>query len=139
MFLGCLGAHTMTAPAKPAKGTAAREKRARRATIERQEGKAKILAKVRDNYTCRRCQRGPTSIGMEAAHVDDKGMGGDHGLRSSQPSDYVTLCRSCHQGPRSVHSRHVVIECGPERGDGPVVFREADPRSVGRFVVAMGY
>jgi len=124
---------------KPVKGTAAKARRARRATIERAERIAKDTAKGRDCWTCRRCHRSTLELleTVEAAHINGKGMGGDHGLRSALPSDYVTLCRSCHQGPRSVHSGHVVIECGPARGDGPVTFREADPRRVGRYVVAL--
>jgi hypothetical protein len=110
------------APAKPAKGTAAKARRACRATIERAERKAKQAAKARDGHCCRRCGNidWPGGIPfLEAAHIDDKGMGGDHGLRSSKASDYVTLCPKCHRGPRSVHSGHVVIEVGPSRGDGP--------------------
>lgn len=114
------------APKKPAKGTAAKAKRARRAAIERAEIKAKEAAKARDEWTCRRCRRSTLDLveTMEAAHIDDKGMGGDHGLRSSQASDYVTLCADCHRGPRSVHSGHVRIVVGPQRGDGPVTFEE---------------
>jgi len=124
---------TLRATPKPKPGTAAKARRARRATIERAERLAKEAAKERDGYRCRRCgsqmwsfsmERGVMFSHVQAAHIDDKGMGGDHGLRSSKASDYVTLCRSCHQGPRSIHSGHVVIECGPARGDGPVTFRE---------------
>jgi hypothetical protein len=109
---------------KPAKGSALKARRARRAKINHQEAWAKWAAKERDGWECRRCGEAQWPSFAEAAHINGKGMGGDHGLRSSTPADYVTLCRSCHQGPRSVHSGHVVIECGPARGDGPVTFRE---------------
>lgn len=91
---------------------------------------AKGAAKDRDWYFCRRC--GVTyGFDMEAAHIDDKGMGGDHGLRSSSPSDYVTLCADCHRGSWSVHSGHVRIVClTDKRGDGPVRFEEGHERSV---------
>ena len=108
---------------RPVKGTAAKARRARRSKIERVERLAKCNAIIRDSGLCRRCGTGwPDEI--EVAHITDKGMGGDHGLVSSKASDFLTLCRSCHQGPRSIHSGHVVIECGPARGDGPVTFRE---------------
>lgn len=58
----------------------------------------------------------------EAAHLVDKGMGGDHGLHSSHQRDFVTLCASCHQGPRSLHSGHLRAVYGPLGGDGPVEF-----------------
>jgi hypothetical protein len=130
---------TLRATPRPKPGTAAKARRARKAYNDRAERIAKETAKGRDRWTCRRCHRSTLDLmeTVEAAHINSKGMGGDHGLRSSTSADYVTLCRSCHQGPRSVHSGHVVIECGPARGDGPVTFIEADPRHVGRYVVAI--
>jgi 5-methylcytosine-specific restriction endonuclease McrA len=109
---------------KPAKGSAAKARRARRAKIERAERMAKDAAKARDHWTCRRCGRSTLDLAqtIEAAHLDDKGMGGDHGLRSSSPADYVTLCQKCHQGPRSVHSGHVRMVFSTAMGDGPVEF-----------------
>jgi hypothetical protein len=108
---------------KPPKGTAAKARQSRRAAIERAELKAKRLAKERDGYRCRRCGSMGYWLPVEAAHLTSKGMGGDHGTRSALPSDYVTLCWECHQGPLSVHSGDIRILCGPERGDGPVTFR----------------
>lgn len=119
----------MTAPAKPAKGSAAKAKRARRRAILLAETRAKIDAKERDGWACRRCHVDNAMfpfVLIEAAHIDDKGMGGDHGTRSSKPSDYVTLCADCHRGPCSVHSGHLVMVVGPERGDGPVTFKERE-------------
>ena len=113
---------------KPAKGSAAKAVRARRAKITGAERAAKVAAKLRDGYCCRRCGdlEFPGFRRLEAAHLDDKGMGGDHGLRSSQASDYVTLCHDCHRGPRSVHSGHVRMVFGPERGDGLVTFEPTE-------------
>lgn len=107
---------------KPPKGTAAKARRARRRKIEVAELLAKADAKQRDGYVCRRC--GNFKASCEAAHIDDKGMGGDHGLRSSLRSDYITLCMNCHRGPRGLHSGRMRLVCGPLRGDGPVTFRE---------------
>ena len=108
--------------AKPAKGTAAKARRARRRRVEIAEALAKLDAKARDGYLCRRC--GAFKLSCEAAHIDDKGMGGDHGLRSSQAGDFLTLCADCHRGPFGLHSGRLRLVVGPQRGDGPVVFLE---------------
>jgi hypothetical protein len=118
---------SMTSLPKPRRGAKTAEQRARARLAQTRERAAKDAAKLRDHYTCRRCHgamlQGPLLRHVEAAHIDDKGMGGDPtGLRSWQASDYVTLCLSCHQGPRGVHSGHVVIQAGPKGGDGPVRF-----------------
>ena len=127
---------------KPKKGTARKATRARRAAIERAEATAKQAAKKRDGWCCRRCGYGYARLGqspwlyhyggpptLEAAHLIDKGMGGDHGRHSSHPRDYVTLCHDCHQGPRGVHAGFVVMRPLTDRGgDGPVEFVNCDPR-----------
>ena len=110
---------------KPARGTARKATRARRAAIERAERAAKDAAKDRDGGACRRCGE---IEWPEAAHLVDKGMGGDHGLHSSHRRDFVTLCPNCHRGARSVHSGHVRLVYGPDMGDGPVQFVEAGDR-----------
>jgi hypothetical protein len=122
--------------AKPAKGTAQKLRRARRRLVETRERAAKDAAKLRDGYRCRRCGEGQVSIhmdgritsAMEAAHLVNKGMGGDHGRHSHHQRDYVTLCPNCHRGPRSVHSGHVEIVFGARGGDGPVRFIDATPK-----------
>jgi len=106
---------------KPAKGTARKMQQARRRRIETQELAAKDAAKARDGYLCRRCGY-PGAVRVEAAHIRSKGMGGDHGRHSHHQRDFITLCHSCHQGPRSVHSGHVEIVVGSRGGDGPVRF-----------------
>ena len=91
---------------------------------------AKRKAKERDGWTCRRCGATYREKFIAAAHINGKGMGGDAGLRSSDPSDYVSLCEpnGCHQGPRSVHSGHIAIVClTDQRGDGLVEFRDQQP------------
>lgn len=108
----------MRVRSKPLKGSVTGDRRARAAKVKRIERKAKLAAKVRDEYTCRRCGQDA----HEAAHIDTKGMGGDHGLRSSLRSDYVTLCHDCHQGPFGLHSGRLRLVVGPQRGDGPVTF-----------------
>ncbi len=93
---------------KPAKGSAAKARRAARAAIERRERAAKLAAKERDGWRCRCCTHWEwPGVELEAAHLIDKGMGGDHGRYSCEPKHFVTLCHDCHQGPRSVHSGHI--------------------------------
>ncbi len=130
---------------KPRKGAATAMRRARTRLAHARERAAKDAAKARDGWTCRRCdkllQAPKRSMGdipawlevgsgeaAEAAHIADKGMGGDPtGLRSWKASDYVTLCHACHQGPRSIHSGHVVIVAGRKGGDGRVKFVDGTP------------
>ncbi len=117
--------------AKPATGTAQKQRRARRRQIESRMLIAKARAKQRDYFRCRRCGagmiEGALSRRMEAAHIRDAGMGGDGGLFSSDQRDFVCLCRDCHQGPRSVHSGHVRIVAGERGGDGVVRFEDVTP------------
>ena len=116
----------MTASPKPAKGTAAKAKRARRRLVVITEWAAKIAAKERDGWMCRRCGDPETDwMLIEAAHIEDAGAGGDPLLlRGGDRASFVSLCAGCHRGPRSVHSGHIVMVVGPLRGDGPVEFRE---------------
>lgn len=113
----------MRATPRPAKGSAAKATRARRRRIVLAEVTAKANAIIRDRGHCRRCDGAWALRDVEAAHIHDKGMGGDHGLHSSSPADYVTLCADCHRGPRSCHSGHVLIVPRTDRGgDGLVDF-----------------
>lgn len=111
---------------KPAKGSAAKARRAARAAIERRERAAKLAAKERDEFRCRCCGVVGSDMDdwrwMEAAHLVTKGHGGDHGLFSCEPKHFVCLCNRCHTGPRSVHSGHVRMVYGPDMGDGVVEF-----------------
>ncbi len=116
--------------AKPATGTAQKQRRARRRQIESRMLIAKARAKQRDYFRCRRCGgTGSLSWPVEAAHIKSMGMGGDGGVYSSDQRDYVTLCHDCHQGPRGVHAGFIVIRPLTDRGgDGPVEFVNCDPR-----------
>ncbi len=102
--------------------------RARSRLAKTRERAAKDAAKLRD-IVCRRCRTADYEHHrLEAAHIRSAGMGGDPtGLRSWKASDYITLCHACHQGPRSVHSGHVVMVVGPKGGDGPVSFVGGTP------------
>jgi hypothetical protein len=105
----------------------ARSKKATRVSTSERENKN--LVRLRDQF-CRYpncgCQRGEiTGIDVlpEVAHTRDKGMGGDPLLEVSIPSLMILLCHYRHQGPRSLHSKHVRVEAMTPRGtDGPVAF-----------------
>lgn len=112
---------------KPAKGSAKQERIEKRAALDYAQDKAKHAAKRRDGHQCRKpgCANNLAHWRLESAHLDDKGMGGDHGLRSGERSDYVSLCFLCHQGPRSIHSGDLRMEpLTAQRGDGLVRFDE---------------
>ena len=99
----------MAGLAKPAKGTAKAERASRRRDVENSERKNKALVRKRDK-TCRwpGCECKGRTLGLEVAHLKAKGMGGDHGKRST-PDQMILLCRERHQGPWSLHSGHCRI------------------------------
>ena len=103
----------------------------RAAIAKRVEHMAKLAAKWRDDFTCRRC-RSVEATSMEAAHIHGAGAGGNpDGSRSDRAACFITLCHRCHQGPRSVHSGHVRIVAGPAGGDGPVSFTPVVTKTIG--------
>jgi hypothetical protein len=112
----------MPAQPKPPKGTASAYRRQRRVLVETRERNAKKAAKMRDRFRCRYCGASTLTTEIEAAHLRDKGMGGDGGRYSSDQRDYIALCREHHQGPRSLHSGHLRVVWGPALGDGDVYF-----------------
>lgn len=89
---------------KPAKGTARAERVERRKAIERYEDRQKTLARKRDGR-CRwpGCDCKARRDRIEVAHIHDKGIGGDHGLRSAVEL-LICLCVARHQGRPSLHS-----------------------------------
>ena len=109
--------------AKPAKGSARKAARAARRKIERVERAAKRAAKERDGWRCRRCGYTSSVWPVEAAHLVDKQMGGDHGRFSCERRHFVALCPPCHQGPNGIHSGRLRMVYDPEAmGDGVVSF-----------------
>jgi hypothetical protein len=106
---------------KPARGTALLEKRDRRNEIRQHEKDEKAKVVRRDgSKVCRLVPHCPEREKFETAHLDDKGMGGDHGNRTSAD----TMIRSCffhHQGIWSLHSHDLRVEyLTPEKANGPV-------------------
>jgi hypothetical protein len=92
---------------KPAKGTALIERRTNRKDIVASEEREKAKVRRRDVKciwpNCENCRSFKPRL--EVAHGKAKGMGGDHGERSTADNmsllDYLT-----HQGERSIHSGH---------------------------------
>jgi hypothetical protein len=89
---------------KPAKGTALLERRSKRADLRQHERTEKHKVRLRDK-TCRwpRCVCRAMNVRNEVAHLDAKGAGGDHGIRT-RADRMMLLCFLAHQGETSLHS-----------------------------------
>jgi hypothetical protein len=109
---------------KPAKGTAHAERVQKRMAVESHEDREKTKARKRDGYRCRwpGCDCFERRDRIEVAHIEDKGMGGDHGLRSDADM-LICLCVARHQGRPSLHSGDLRIEPLTVAGtNGPCAF-----------------
>jgi hypothetical protein len=106
---------------KPAKGSALLKRRELRAEILAHEKEEKAKVVKRDGpKVCRLVPHCEEREKFETAHLDDKGMGGDHGIRTVA-SRMIRSCFWHHQGARSLHSKDLRVECLTDRGtDGPV-------------------
>jgi hypothetical protein len=91
---------------KPAKGTATLERQEKRQDIKKHERDVKEAVTKRDGKkVCRldpNCPYVRKGIAIEGVHLDDKGMGGDHGVRTSVEL-MVRGCALHHRGPDSLH------------------------------------
>lgn len=113
---------------KPAKGTARAKRVEKRVKVETKESSEKTKVRLRDGYTCRwpHCDCRQRRDRIEVAHLDDKGMGGDHGTRS-HASQMITLCLARHQGKPSLHSGDLkVVPLTDEGTKGPCEFWATD-------------
>ena len=54
---------------------------------------AKLIAKVRDNYTCRRCGKKGKGLDLHGSHTINEAS--DHRL-ASDPDNIIALCYHCH-------------------------------------------
>lgn len=120
----------MTLLPKPAKGSAFLERREKRAKVKAHETAEKAKVVKRDGQkACRLVPHCPEREKFETAHLDDKGMGGDHGLRT----DAAIMIRSClfhHQGRWSLHSKDIRVEyLTPEQANGPIEVWGREPIS----------
>lgn len=114
---------------KPSKGTALMERREKRKEVEAFEDAEKKKVRFRDQScrwpSCEYCSR-YKHLTLHVAHLNDKGIGGDHGLRSTA-DQMMLLCSLRHEGPTSIHSGHCRITPITNRGtDGPCQFEIAD-------------
>jgi 5-methylcytosine-specific restriction endonuclease McrA len=112
-----------TAPhPKPTKGTAKRARKAKRTAVDAFERKEKAYVRQRDGGCCRFC--GTPS--REVCHIVSKGMGGDHGIRSSR-ENLIVLCEEHHRGPiLSLHAGTLKAEPDDVYGFHVVMFFTPD-------------
>lgn len=115
---------------KPPKGTALLERRAARAAIKAHEAEEKAKVVKRDgSAVCRLVPGCKEREKFETAHLDDKGMGGDHGIRTTADR-MIRACFFHHQGNWSLHSSDLRVECLTDQGtNGPIdVYARDDAR-----------
>lgn len=97
----------MPAVPKPAKGSALIARREKRKQIDALEDAEKHKVRIRDRMQCRwpACEycRRYKNLTLHVAHLNDKGIGGDHGIRSTA-DQMMLLCSLRHEGPISLHS-----------------------------------
>lgn len=130
----------MDAPAgtnfKPPRGTSRLERRDRKAAIKAHEASEKAKVVKRDGaHYCRLVPGCTEKEWHNTAHLEDKGMGGDHGLRT----DAAIMVRSCffhHQGEWSLHSGDLWVEyLTAERANGPIEVWSKQPETGVPYVV----
>lgn len=129
-----------TATPKPFKGSGALERHARKLVIRNHERVEKDKVRKRDRRRCRWpfCEHKALKPRLEVAHLNDKGMGGDHGERTTA-DQMILLCLLHHQGPRSLHSGN--LEIRPQTNDGtngPCLFVELRPAFKSIAEIAVG-
>lgn len=109
---------------KPERGTALKERRTKRKTVRDHETDEKREVRLRDRKCrwphCSNCRKWKPRL--EVAHLDPKGQGGDHGVRTSADRmillDYLT-----HQGADGLERHERKIEPLTKRGtNGPCAF-----------------
>jgi hypothetical protein len=121
---------------KPAKGSARAALLEKRATRRYLEATEKAAVRRRDGGVCRwpGCGERGEKWRLEVAHLNDKGMGGDHGTRSTR-DQMILLCLPDHQGEHSLHTGFKRVVPLTDRGtDGLCRFdeqTEAGWRTVG--------
>jgi len=92
---------------RPEKGTSLKEARERRKSVKAAEDAAKDAVRKRDRVcrwpNCENCRSFKPRL--EVAHLDAKGMGGDHGT-VSEPHQMILLDFLTHQGGTSSLEQH---------------------------------
>jgi hypothetical protein len=115
---------------KPVKGEAVLKRKAAAATLRSDEKAVKAEVTKRDGQkVCRLdpdCPHVKVGIRVEGVHLDDKGMGGDHGVRTTRDR----MLRGCfihHQGAKSLHSGDLRVKYLTDKGtDGPIALEHKE-------------
>lgn len=119
---------------KPSREDGIRQRRKQKADVVAFEEAEKAKVRVRDGASyCRLVPCCSERHLFETAHVNDKGMGGDHGLRSTADQ----MLRGCffhHRGNWSLHSQDLRVEfLTPAKADGPIAMWGRD--STGQWLM----
>jgi hypothetical protein len=115
---------------KPVKGEAVLKRKASAAKVRSDEKAVKAEVTKRDGQkVCRLdpdCKHVKVGIRTEVAHLDDKCMGGDHGLRTTRQS-MLRACFIHHQGVTSLHSGDLRVAYLTDKGtDGPIALERKE-------------
>ena len=121
---------------KPPKGTALLERRDAKAKIRSHEQTNKAKVVKRDGAkVCRLVPGCQEREHFETAHVNNKGMGGDRGIRSTA-DQMLRACLFHHRGGWSLHSGDLRVEVLTEAGtDGPIEVWAKDAATGGEYLV----
>lgn len=113
--------------AKPSKGSGWLKRKEDRRAVVAHERTEKDAVRKRDKQ-CRwpACEFASQKPRLEVAHLENKGMGGDHGLRTTRRR-LILLCFLHHQGAISLHSEDLRIDALTTRdAEGPLAFYRKD-------------
>ncbi len=120
-----------TAQPKPPKGSGRIARIERGKAIATREDREKTKVRKRDR-TCRWPHQDDDAIDLcrrfrrEVAHLDTKGMGGDHGHRT-EAKRMILCCFPSHQGAHSLHQKTLRVKyLTKDLADGPLRFEERD-------------
>lgn len=115
--------------AKDSREDGKQKRDAAKAKIRADEKEQKALVRKRDgSHYCRLVPHCDSTRDFETAHVDDKGMGGDHGIRSTADL-MVRSCFAHHRGNFSLHSNDIRVEyLTAENANGPIQVWGRDTR-----------
>lgn len=123
---------------KPEKGSSLMERRERRRAIVASEEAEKATVRARDRRCrwpqCEQCRKWQPRL--EVAHLDAKGMGGDHGTVSTADAMILLDWLTHQSGPSSLeqHGRKIV-PLTDQGTNGPCEFWMHDPKD-GWYLVA---
>jgi hypothetical protein len=127
--------------AKPAKGPTAKARAKKGRTIVQAERAIKTQAKYLDGYRCRwpDCDVPPDRYwgGIEAAHYEAEGMGGDPTLIRCTVENLIALCRFHHRGPRGIDGSGLakLVPTTDQKMRGPVECYVQERGESGRWLL----